>query len=211
MADVSQVLSSIGWPVAALLFAVFFVLIFYKPLHGFIERIRSVGKDGVSTDAIPKAQMAESKKQAVEDLMRLGDSALLREVEAAIFADLQHRGLDSEGDSAKVLTRHLAATQIALEFEQVHSVIFGSQIFLLKKLNEYQGTGLDPSYVEDHFKHVQELFPSGLGHWSLDQYLSFLLNRLLLRMDFGKYHITVRGAEFLMWLVRMGRNEDRPL
>jgi len=208
---IPQILISIGWPLVSLVFAVFFVLLFRKPLYGFIERIRSVSKDGLSTEAIPKAQIEEPKKKAVEDLMRLGDSMLLKEVEAAIAADLERRGLDSVTDSTKALTHHLAATQIALEFEQVHSVIFGSQIFLLKKLNEYPGAGLDSEFVEQHFTHVHELFPENLGNWTIDQYLSFLFNRFLMRQDFGKYHITVRGTEFLIWMIRMGRSENRPL
>ncbi len=211
MTETAAIISSVGWPQAALVFALVFVLLFFKPLRGFIDRVRSVGKDGVTTADIPKAQIAETKKTAVEDLMRLGDSTLLKEVESAILGELEQKGLDATGDSVRVLTHYLAATQMALEFEQVHSVIFGSQIFLLKKLNEFSGVGLDPSYVQKHFDHVQGLFSEGLGDWNLEKYLSFLLNRLLIRMDFGKYHITVRGAEFLMWLVRMGRNENRSL
>jgi hypothetical protein len=208
---IPQILASIGWPIVTLIFAVFFVLLFRKPLFGFIERIRSVSKDGVSTESIQKAQIEEPKKKAVEDLMRLGDSTLLKEIEAAIADGLEKQGLDSGSDSVKVLTHHLAATQIALEFEQVHSVIFGSQIFLLKKLNEYPGVGLDSDFVAQHFAHVHKLFPESLGNWTIEQYLSFLFNRFLIRQDFGKYHITIRGAEFLIWMIRMSRSENRPL
>ena len=211
MTEIAAIIASIGWPVAVLVFAVFFALLFFRPLRDFINRVRSVGKDGVTTADIPKAQIAETKKTAVEDLMRLGDSAMLKEVETAILGELERRSLDATGDSVRVLAHHLAATQIALEFEQVHSVIFGSQIFLLKKLNEFSGDGLDPSYVQKHFDQVQGLFSEGLSDWTVEKYLSFLLYRLLIRMDFGKYHITVRGAEFLIWLVRMGRSENRPL
>ena len=90
-----------------------------------LDEFDLLSKDGVSTEAIPKAQIEEPKRKAVEDLMRLGDSTLLKEVEAAIVDGLEKKGLDSASDSVKVLTHHLAATQIALEFEQVHSVIFG--------------------------------------------------------------------------------------
>lgn len=206
-----QTILGMGWPLATLLFAIFGTLIFRKPLYGFIERVRHVGKDGVSTNEIPKAQIEETKKKAVEDLMRLGDSALLQEIEKSILSDLQIRGLDCATDSVKILSRHLAATRIALEFEQVHSVIFGSQIYLLKKLNEYPGVGLNSDFVKKHFIDVQLLFPVDLGNWTLENYLNFLFNRFLIRKDFDSYRITVRGAEFLMWMVRMGRSESRPL
>lgn len=47
----------------------------------------------------PKSQIAESKTKAVEDLMKLGDSTLLKEVETAILTDLERRGLETTGDS----------------------------------------------------------------------------------------------------------------
>ncbi len=119
--------------------------------------------------------------------------------------------MEATGDSVRVLTHHLAATQMALEFEQVYDAIFGSQIFLLKKLNEFSSVGLDPSYLEKHFDLTQKMFSDRLGDLTLERYLSFLHNRILIRMDFGKYHLTVRGVEFLLWLVRMGRSENRPL
>ena len=52
--------------------------------------MKSVGKDGVTTDDIPKSQIAESKTKAVDDLMKLGNSMLLKEVETAILTDLEH-------------------------------------------------------------------------------------------------------------------------
>lgn len=209
--DMLNSILGIGWPLATLIFALFVVLLFRKPLQSFIERVRHVGKDGVSTNEIPTAQIQDSKKEAVEDLMRLGDSALLHEIENAILSDLKNRGLDCTSDSVKILSHHLSATKIALEFEQVHSVIFGSQIYLLKKLNEYPGKGLDSDFVEGHFKHVQTLFPSELGNWTIDNYLNFLFNRILIRKDIDQYRITVRGQEFLLWMIRMGRSENRPL
>ncbi len=172
MPDIPALITSIGWPQAALFFGLIFIAAFFGPIRRFIERIKSVGKDGVTTsavEALPSAQVAEQKKKAVEDLMRLPDSALLKELEAVILQDLGARHLDTESGTTKVLVRHLAATQIALEFEQVHGVIFGSQIYLLKKLNEAEPVGLKTSLIDRHFEHVQELFSEQLGSWSKDK------------------------------------------
>jgi hypothetical protein len=212
MPEILSLLASIGWPLAALLFGLVFIVAFFGPIRRFIERIKSAGKEGVTTlEALPSAQIAEQKKKAVEDLMRMPDSALLNELEGIIVRDLASRHLDTGTDTTKVLVRHLAATQIALEFEQVHSVIFGSQLYLLKKLNEAASAGLEPAVIDKHFDHVQKMFADQLGSWSKDDYLHFLFNRILIRTDEGKYRITVRGNDFLMWLIRMGRSENRPL
>ncbi len=211
MSDLIEFVKSIGWPQAALLFAFVFIGLFRKELRSFLGRVRSVGKDGVVTDDIPKPQSAESKTKAVDDLMRSPDSLLLNEVETTVLKELRDRGLETSSDAVKVLARRLAATVIALEFEQVYNTIFGSQIYLLKKLNEFLGVGVDQKYVLHHYEHVQKMFSEAFGDWTLDRYLGFLNDRKLIRMDLEKYSITVRGAEFLLWLVRMGRSEKRNL
>ena len=139
------------------------------------------------------------------------DSALLKELEDIILKDLSNRKLDTASETTKVLARHLAATQIALEFEQVHGVIFRSQIYLLKKLNEAATAGLETAVIDRHVEHSQKLFPEQLGHWTRDDYLQFLFDRVLIRKDGGTYQITVSGKDFLMWIVRMGRSENRAL
>jgi hypothetical protein len=201
---------TMNWPLATLIFLVVFAVIFRKALERFIDRVKSVSRDGVSTESVPKDQVQESKTQTVEDLLRLGDSTLLKEVESAIKVTLAQKGLDISSSTASVLTSHLAATQIALEFEQVYSMLFGSQLYLLKTLNEFKVTGLDSEYVQKHYDHVKGLFPESFANWSVDQYMDFLISRVLVRLDLGRYHITVRGAEFLLWMVRESRRENRP-
>jgi len=121
------------------------------------------------------------------------------------------RGLETDGDTIKVLIKHLGAAKILLEFEQIHNLIFGSQIFLLKKLNEVAGQGKPREFVAAHFEQIKSLFPEILGNWSLEQYLVFLLSRLLITIKGNVFHITNLGVEYLTWMIRNGRREDKPL
>lgn len=205
------IIANLSWPHVSLVFAIFFVIIFYKPIRDFIGRIKSIGKTGLTTETVPKPQDEEKRKRAVEELMKLRDSPLMLEVETLIKKDLEQRGLETGGDTIRILIRHLAATQLILDFEQIHSLIFGSQIFLLKKLNEVAGQGHETQFVEKHFQHVQQLFPNDLGTWTLEQYLAYLVGRNLITISGGKYHITVKGVEFLVWMVKTGHREDRLL
>jgi hypothetical protein len=210
MEAIATIISKLNWPQVSLIFAIIFVLLFNKSIRDFIGRIKTVGKEGLTTESVPKSQNEEQRKKAVEELMKLGDSPLILEVEKFIRLDLQGRGLETEGDTIRILVRHLAATQLVLDFEQIHSLIFGSQIYLLKKLNEVVGQGLDREFIETHFKHVQQLFAE-LVSWSLEKYLLFLFGRNLITISDGKYHITVKGVEFLVWLVKTGHSENRLL
>ena len=135
---------------------------------------------------------------------------MLRDVEGRIKLDLKERGLETEGDTVKVLIKHLGAAIVLLEFEQIHNLIFGSQIYLLKKLNEVVGQGQKREYVVAHFEHVKDIFKKDFGDWSFDQYMAFLIGRSLVTVDRETYHITNIGVEYLTWMTRNGRSENRP-
>ena len=119
--------------------------------------------------------------------------------------------VNTDGDTAKVLIRHLAGTQLLLSFEQIHNLIFGSQIFLLKKLNEVAGQGRPVAFVKGHIDHVKSIYPSAFGEWSYDQYLEFLYSRLLIVRHEYQIHITNNGVEYLTWVARNGRSENNSL
>ena len=207
-----EILKALGWPHFSFLFALVFVLLFRSQLAGLISRVTSIGKEGVKVAPTPEAQREKQRTEAVQELLlAIGDSIVLRDVEGRIQSDLENRGLELEGDTTKVLIKHLAAAQILLEFEQVHNLIFGSQIFLLKKLNEVAGQGQKREYVLAYFEHVREMFKSDLNDWSFEQYMAFLIGRSLVTVNVDTYHITNLGVEYLTWLARSGRSENRPL
>ena len=90
---ITGLIASLSWPHVSLIFAVLFVIIFNKPIREFIGRIKSVGKEGLTTESAPKAQNEEKRKRAVEELMKIGDFPLMLEVEKLIQNDLEQRGL----------------------------------------------------------------------------------------------------------------------
>jgi hypothetical protein len=177
-----------------------------------MARVTSIGKEGVKIAPTPEAQREKQRTEAVQELLlAIGDSIVLRDVEGHIKSDLENRGLELGGDTVKVLIKHLAASKILLEFEQVHNFIFGSQIFLLKKLNEVAGQGQKRENVIAHFERAKDLFKPEFVDWSFDQYMAFLVGRSLVTIDLDTYHITNLGVEYLTWLARSGRSENRPL
>ncbi len=210
--NVAEVLTSLGWPHFAFLFALVCVFLFHSQLAGLLARITSIDKSGIKAQGSPEAQREEKKKEAAQELLlAIGNSIVIQDIETRIRQDLESRELDTAGDTVKVLIKHLAATKILLEFEQIHNLIFGSQIFLLKKLNEVAGQGKPEEFVAAHFEHAKALFPDSFREWTLAQYLEFLFARILVLRKDGVYHITNLGVEYLTWVVRNGRREDSPL
>ena len=207
-----DILKILGWPHFTFIFAVIFIFAFKKPISSFISRVKSIDKFGVKTSATPEAQREKDKKEAVQDLLdAIGSSIVLQDLENRITSDLVERGLEVKGDTVTVLIKHLAATKTLLNFEQIHNFIFGSQIFLLKELNEVAGQGKPEEVIDAYYQHIQERFSEEFGSWTLKQYLAFLLGRSLITVAHNTYHITNLGVEYLTWIVRNGRRQDNPL
>lgn len=204
-----ELLRNINWPISVLIFGIIFIFVFKNPISNFIARLRSVGKEGFLADSSPEIQTEKKQKETIQELMDVGVSVVRNEMEKLIIEDLRKKGLDTDGDTIKVLIRHLAATQIALDFEQIYGLLFGSQIFFLKKLNEVSGIGRDSKFVNEYFQRVHSRYPEAFKDWSLDAYLQILFQRTLLTLSNSNYHITNKGQEFLVWLARAGKNEDK--
>jgi len=144
-----------------------------------------------------------------ELLDRIGTSRVITDLESKIREELQNRGLNVKDDAAVVLLRHLAGTQLLLEFERIHSVIFGSQIFLLKELNKLPD-GISEAEVFAHFLNVKNRFPETFKEWNGDQYLAFLYGRyLIVKNPDNNVRITELGNEYLTWITRNGLREDK--
>jgi hypothetical protein len=207
-----EILIAITWHHLAFLFALTFIVIFRQPLSELIRRTTKIGKDGLSAGLAPNAQREKFEQDAVQHLLDvIGNSIVIADIEGRIKTELKEKKLSVEGDSITVLIRHLAGAQLLLSFEQIHNFIFGSQIFLLKKLNEVAGQGRPFSFVCNHIDQVKKLYPDSLGEWSYEQYLEFLFSRLLIIRHEDQIHITNLGVEYLTWLTRNGRSENNLL
>lgn len=208
----SEILNAVTWPIVALFLGLIALLLFRLPIKELIGRTTSIDKSGLRAGSTPEAQREDRKTEAVQELLAaIGESPSLLDVEQRIRKDLEARGLETNGDTVRVLIRHLAASQLLVQFEQIHNFIFGSQIFLLKRLNEVVGQGRHEKDIRVHFEHVQKQFHEELSSWTFDQYMRFLFDRTLIVKHGDIFHITNMGVEYLTWMARNGRSENAPL
>lgn len=207
-----EIFDAITFHHLAFIFALVFIVTFRQPLSELIRRTTKIGKEGLTAGSAPEAQREKSDPEAVQQLLDvIGNSIVITDIEGRIRAELTNKGFNADGDTVKVLVRHLAGTQLLLSFEQIHNLIFGSQIFLLKKLNEVAGQGRPVTFVNGHIAHVKSIYPSAFGEWSYDQYLEFLFSRLLIVRHENQIHITNNGVQYLTWVARNGRSENNSL
>lgn len=210
MSDITSLIKPVIWPVVVLVGSIVFLLLFRQQIIGILGRVWKIGRGGLEMLPLPQESHEEGRKKVVDELMGSQDSKLVQEQQELIKEDLEKRGLEVESDTARVLIKHLAQTHIELSFEQAYGSIYGTQIVLLKKLNEVAGKGQPPEFVSAYLASVKERYPDQFKDWDLERYLTFLRNHLLITIKDGNYHITVKGVDFLLWLARYGRSEDRP-
>ena len=210
--DFTKLAEILVWPVAIIIIVLVFFLVFRRAITAVIGNVKKVGKDGVTIDQPepPQPDVRENGRDAVQELVnQVTRSEMLDEAKESIEQFLESQNLPTESNKVEVLVAHLATTQILLEFERIHLFIFGSQITLLKNLNSVAGVGRTKGFLQEFYEAIKTQFPTAFSNWTLDQYLQYLINQLLIRVDGDRFQITIKGVEFLIWMARFGRDENK--
>ena len=162
-------------------------------------------------DMIVRQPSNNTSPAEVEDLLRLGDNSVVVGLnENAIRQDLEKRQLNSDSEESRVLVRQLAVAQSTIWFERTYNLIFGSQLRLLKHLNESRSP-VDNEYVKGYFGVLQEKYPQEFSSWTPEHYLNFMLTSHLIEMKDDGIIITPEGSEFLVEIARRGLTENKGL
>jgi hypothetical protein len=199
------------WPGVVLLLIVVFLIAFRRQIGEKIGRVAQLGRSGVTFTSSDEKKAIQVSARDVSDLFGSNDSRLLIEVEKYIKNDLANQTFPSEQEKIDYLIRHLALSRLYQEFEQCYARVFGSQIFLLKRLNEVLGIGRDVAFIKDHFEQAQKIFAPAFDDWSSDTYMRYLFDNSLVTQRDNAIHITIKGIGFLVWLTKAGRNESKGL
>lgn len=185
-----------------------FFLLFRKNIDGAISRMRNIDKSGVAFDSVQRgAQPERDPPSEAEALKRELDNALVREAEDFIKNEFKKRGLSVE-ESLNIAIRYLAATHLALQFENVFRIIWGSQLRLLSDLNT-RPTGQPIDTLKSFYESGAKVFPDVYKNYPFEKWLGFLQEFGLIRSDNGTIRVTVRGREFLTYLTREGRSLEK--
>jgi hypothetical protein len=153
---------------------------------------------------------AEPQSTSADKLRDLFDSKTLRDREDAIRKDLESRGVVDVAEKEKALVRSLALTQLALSFQLIYSLIYGSQIAILKSLNTAR-LGVSRDKVKEIYDFAASRHPDTYKNYAYERYLAFLADSGLIAEEGGLVFVTPLGVEFLQFLARTGKPEFKPL
>jgi hypothetical protein len=142
----------------------------------------------------------------VEDFYRTYDNALLRESEQAIGGEAAKYSPGE--DRERFLLRTNATLFWIGVFEITHAVIFGSQLKALHDLNT-RAEGMTVDELRPYFEQGLQTVPSEYRDRTFDAWLAYIRDGVLIRQTADRVWITVRGQEFLKYLIARQYPLDR--
>ena len=193
---------------AIIIICIFFMVLFRKNIGALLDRTRKVkyGSGEIQTEN-PSQEPVNTTVSPTEDRMREFDSPVLREQENSINAALTRGGTTQGPEKERFLVRALAITRLALAFEQIHFIIWGSQIYILEYLNDRRLIGASKENIKTSFYDIAVTrWPNFFTNYSYDMYLGFLKASNLIREENEVLFITPFGMEFLQYLTNTGKS-----
>ena len=192
------------WPIVVLVIALFFMVMYRKPLNRLLDRTSKISATGLEASAAAQETAIGKKTEGAEELLAHFENELLVDREKAILQQLDSRHISSPVERERVLVRHLAAAVLYAHFDSCYRLAFGSQLSLLQELNASSSSLKEA--VQVHYELAKMMLPDFYSDYSFDQWLHFLTSRTLARTDGDYVSITVAGREFLKFIVQEGRS-----
>lgn len=200
-----KVVEVLAWPAVVTGLGLTGLVMFRAQVRQFLARTQSVGKGWLVAAPPSQQALGPGQNDSLQEFLDSYSGDLLLDQEKVIRDDLAARKLETPSERERALIRSLAATHIALHFEQTHSLIWDGQLQLLETLNTLpEGTEVERIKAV----YVTEFQQKRAYYQDIDfnTYTAWLVSKLLIRFDSGKIAITVSGREFLKWMVENGKS-----
>jgi hypothetical protein len=199
----------LAWPAVGLILGLVFLLMFKRNIGGCIDKIQKVERMGVSIGTEQTQTVSETKTSGFQEMMDSVSSQLLRQQEANIRDSLKAKGITNEQETVKILTRAVAGASLALRWEQIDRLIFGSQLNALVATNA-NSLGVSIQQLKGFYDGAVQQFPAVYKTFRFEQWLQFLETQKLISKGGNGFQITIDGKEFMAWLVHTGRTHPHP-
>jgi hypothetical protein len=218
------------WPHAALVVCYIVISNFRGELRAAIGRLNKLGPTGAEFGPAPTPEELQGDRElsgetvgAATSLPPVGYESRTTKVVIPLppyaipqsLADAQSN-IRSEVDGMQslevfdYLVTRLAMMRVLYDFENTYSLIFGGQIKFLNYMNQRLATGCVVAEVEAFWAAHKIQFAPHMDAWTMDNYLEFLRYRGLIRTDGSVFFLTVKGHEFLVWLLQSGKSQEKP-
>lgn len=166
---------------------------------------RKKGKQSQSTTqtqvvTVPAAVAHEPQYKNVEEFYKTYDNSMLMETEEYIRKESNQYRPGTERE--QFLIRQLASSALTYIFDIVWYTVYRSQLEALQQLN---ARPLSTAQLKTFYDEAARQYPGMYPAYSFDSWLEYLRAWLMLVQQGDTFSITVRGKEFLKYLVHQGR------
>lgn len=141
----------------------------------------------------------------VENFLNTISSHSIITREDSIHKDLDDLNID-EPKQIEILIKALASAQGTLDYESIHSIIWGSQLSLLRHLNS-TSNGSSLEVLKVFYDEGAARSPAVYAKYSFEQYLEYLTASKLIEKRDNRCLITQFGIDYLGYLTLYGRGE----
>ncbi len=143
-----------------------------------------------------------AKRRALVTQFGGNEPIILNDIEG-LKADLQQLNFPLDSlETAEVLIRHLAVTQLLQRAETLYRLIFGSQMTAMEKMNFYGPQ--EPGQITLFFEKARNRSPRFYADTKFELWIGFLINQRVVVYENSRYAITIYGREFLKFVTTNG-------
>jgi len=207
------ILEVITLPLAGLAGVVLVVFILRNPLSGLIDRIQGAKFRGLEVDAGPQQQEEVDKSDydpaALKKWQGLFQHPMISAGSELVREELESEGVRDHKAREDLLISSLVSVQVALAFERTYMIILGSQLRALRGLASSVPPEVEAAALRGIYEEASRQFPSHYQGFGFDSWLGFLVDSHLVLVEGEQVSITIRGVEFLKYLIERRYSDNR--
>lgn len=210
-----EFLSSISWP----LITIVVFLYLKEPLKNLINNIKKIGYGNTGIETGHNTSQNEGDNSILEILGDGKDFSYLDNLMAKFSQntlDQIDKTIENETSISKVdglqnkydrIYKYAKTLVLVKNAERIYSLIYGSQIRLLQRLNHT--TTETKNDLKFYYDTALKNYPNLYETYSYESYLSFLSNNELITIINENVTITTIGKDFLRYIIEANLSTER--
>lgn len=195
-----------AWPLTVIIIAGISIFVFRGPISNLINRTHKISKGG-GLEASPINKQLSDVNEPDIDKPPSDNSDLYTAQLEFIKEQMNQLGITPDKE-ADFLRRELIYSRIYIAFETVDRAIWGSQLRILKALNEAR-IGLPEEQLKPYYERVAKSNPELFSKYPFSSYMKFLIDASTIKKKENQYSITPFGIEYLLFITQHGRTFNR--
>lgn len=192
-----------AWPLVGLILGIIILFVFKKPVSRLIDRTEKVSKEGLQAHGMHE-QQPEKPASKVEESLKVYDNQIVLETERLIKTNLDNLHPRDAEERERFLLRNFAQALLTLSFEQTYYAIYGSQIAALSFLNNKRFSPITIDDIRPFYDGALKSNPDFYKNISFESWLGYMVVTALVQRNVNDVSITMRGKEFLKFIIEQG-------